>query len=126
MVGSPRSRIPLTGIRAVPPHPRDHQAWSVPRGACEPAPRPHLVSMSTQPTHEQIVALVDRFYDSIQVHPTLGPVFNAQVDDWDEHQRLLDSVWTSVVLHAGNYRCNPISEPRHHPTTTQHLLQTQG
>jgi len=65
--------------------------------------------MSTQPTHEQIEALVDRFYDRIQVHPTLGPVFNAAVDDWDEHKRLLVSFWTSVVLRAGTYRGNPMA-----------------
>src|SRR3546814_11558807 len=98
MVGSHRSRIALTWIKAVPPHPRDHQAWSVPRGACEPAPRPHLVSMSTQPTHEQIVALVDRFYDRIQVPPTPGPVFNAPVHHWDQHNRLLFSSWPPVGL----------------------------
>src|SRR3546814_16784949 len=79
--------------------------------------------MSTQPTHDQIVALVDRFYDRIQVHPTLGPVFNAAVDDWDEHKRLLVSFWTSVVLRAGTYRGNPMAEHRPHPITTEHFVQ---
>src|SRR3546814_3030824 len=79
--------------------------------------------MSTQPTHEQTVALVDRFYDRSQVHPTLGPVFNAAVDDWDEHKRLLVSFWTSVVLRAGTYRGNPMSAHRPHPITTEHFVQ---
>src|SRR3546814_14667583 len=117
MVGSPRSRIPLTGIRAVPPHPRDHQAWSVPRRACEPAPRPHLVSMSTQPTHDPIVALADRFSDRIQVPPTPGQVFNASVDDWAEHTRPLASVWTPVVLRARHTSSNPTPTARPPPTT---------
>src|SRR3546814_3536905 len=100
MVWPHRSPPAMTWIKALPPRGRDHQAWPFPRGACEPAPRPHLPTMSTQPTHEQIAALVDRFYDRIQVHPTLGPVFNAAVDDWDEHKRLLVSFWTSVVLRS--------------------------
>src|SRR3546814_14080611 len=79
--------------------------------------------MSTQPTHEQITALVDRFDDRIQVHPTLGPVFNAAVDDWDEHKRLLVSFWTSVVLRAGTYRGNPMYAHRSHPITTEHFVQ---
>jgi hemoglobin len=37
------------------------------------------------PDPERIAALVDRFYDRIRVHPTLGPVFNAAVHDWPEH-----------------------------------------
>src|SRR3546814_12266898 len=59
----------------------------------------------------------------IQVHPTLGPVFNAAVDDWDEHKRLLVSFWTSVVLRAGTYRGNPMSAHRSHPITTEHFVQ---
>src|SRR3546814_5061281 len=84
MVWPHRSPPAMTWIKALHPRGRDHQAWPFPRGACEPAPRPHLPTMSTQPTHEQIAALVDRFYDRIQVHPTLGPVFNAAVDDRSE------------------------------------------
>src|SRR3546814_4411102 len=59
----------------------------------------------------------------LQVHPTPGPVFNAAVDDWDEHKRLLVSFWTSVVLRAGTYRGNPMSAHRSHPITTEHFVQ---
>src|SRR3546814_19764 len=113
----------MTWIKAFPSRRRDHQAWPFTRDAWELAPRPHFIRMSTQPTHEQITALVDRIYDRIQVHPTLGPVFNAAVDDWDEHKRLLVSFWTSVVLRAGTYRGNPMSAHRSHPITTEHFVQ---
>src|SRR3546814_4094046 len=126
MVWPHRSPPAMTWIKALPPRGRDHQAWPFPRGAGEPAPRPHLPTMSTQPTHEQIAALVDRFYDRIQVHPTLGPVFNAAVDDWDEHKRLLVSFWTSVVLRAGTDRGNPMAAHRPHPTTPEHFGQWLG
>ena len=39
-----------------------------------------------------IAGLVDRFYDRVRVDPLLGPVFNAAVDDWDAHKRLLASL----------------------------------
>ena len=75
------------------------------------------------PTQEQLVGLVDVFYDRIQVHPDLGPVFNAAVHDWPEHKRLLTSFWSSVVLRAGTYRGNPMSAHRPHAITTQHFVQ---
>lgn len=79
--------------------------------------------MSEPLSHEQIAALVDRFYDRIQVHPTLGPVFNAAVHDWPEHKRLLTSFWASVALRAGSYRGNPMAAHRPHPITTEHFVQ---
>src|SRR3546814_1065578 len=51
----------MTWIKAFPSRRRDHQAWPFTRDACELAPRPHFIRMSTQSTHEQITALVDRF-----------------------------------------------------------------
>ena len=79
--------------------------------------------MSAQLSQEQIAALVDRFYDRIQAHPTLGPVFNAAVHDWPEHKRLLTSFWASVALRTGTYRGNPMAAHRPHPITTEHFVQ---
>lgn len=75
------------------------------------------------PAFGQIEALVSRFYDRIQVHPELGPVFNAAVHDWPEHKRLLVSFWTSVILRAGTYRGNPMAAHQGHPITTAHFVQ---
>ncbi|MEO6227292.1 MAG: group III truncated hemoglobin [Thermomonas sp.] len=75
------------------------------------------------PSHDQLAALVDMFYDRIQAHPDLGPVFNAAVHDWPEHKRLLTSFWSSVVLRAGTYRGNPMSAHRPHAITTRHFVQ---
>ena len=75
------------------------------------------------PDHGQIEALVDRFYDRIQLHPELGPVFNAAVHDWPEHKRLLTSFWTSVILRAGTYRGNPMAAHHGQPITTAHFVQ---
>lgn len=85
--------------------------------ALDPASGPAI------PTHAQIEALVDRFYDHIQVHPELGPVFNAAVHDWPGHKRLLTSFWASVILRAGSYRGNPMAAHHGHPITTQHFVE---
>ena len=85
----------------------------------------HNDSLATPelPGREQLAALVDAFYDRIQVHPDLGPVFNAAVHDWPEHKRVLTSFWSSVVLRAGTYRGNPMAAHRPHAITTEHFVQ---
>ena len=75
------------------------------------------------PSQDQLAALVEVFYERIQIHPDLGPVFNAAVHDWPEHKRLLTSFWCSVVLRAGTYRGNPMSAHRPHAITTRHFVQ---
>jgi hemoglobin len=51
----------------------------------------------------------------------LGPVFNAIVDDWDEHKRLLTSFWATVALRTGSYRGNPMAKHRPLPIGRQHF-----
>jgi hemoglobin len=59
-----------------------------------------------------IAVLVDRFYDKVRVDATLGPVFNAVVDDWDAHKRRLTSFWATVALGSRTYRGNPLGMHR--------------
>lgn len=71
----------------------------------------------------RIAQLVDRFYAKVRVHPELGPVFNAAVHDWDDHQRTLTSFWASVALKAGSYRGNPMAKHHGHPIRHEHFDQ---
>ena|SRR5579859_1504489 len=64
----------------------------------------------------RIALLVDRFYEKVRVDSLLGPVFNAAVQDWDEHKRTLTSFWCSVALRANSYRGNPMAVHRMQPT----------
>lgn len=86
-----------------------------------------LVGMSILQPIEQgltpatVALLIDRFYDKIRVHPTLGPVFNAVVNDWDEHKRLLTSFWCSVALRANSYHGNPMAKHRPLPVDAAHF-----
>ena len=68
-----------------------------------------------------IARLVDRFYERVRADPELGPVFNAAVDDWDEHKQLLTSFWCSVALRANSYRGNPMAAHRPHPIRAEHF-----
>lgn len=75
------------------------------------------------PEAAQIAALVDRFYDRIQVHPTLGPIFNAFVHDWPAHKQLLTLFWCSVILRAGSYRGNPMAAHFNRGIDTRHFVE---
>ena len=68
-----------------------------------------------------VALLIDRFYDKIRAHPTLGPVFDAVVADWDEHKRLLTTFWCSVALRAGSYHGNPMAKHRPLPVSAAHF-----
>lgn len=72
-------------------------------------------------TQADIVRLVDRFYDRVQRHPTLGPVFNPAVHDWDEHKATLVAFWSSITLKTGQYRGNPMARHRPHPIEAGHF-----
>lgn len=72
---------------------------------------------------QHIAELVNRFYEKVRRHPELGPVFNAVVDDWDEHKRTLTSFWSSVALKTATYRGNPMGAHRPHPIRAEHFEQ---
>lgn len=71
----------------------------------------------------QIAVLVDRFYEKVRLDPSLGPVFNAAVHDWDEHKQRLISFWSSVALRAGSYRGNPMAVHRAQPIRLEHFAR---
>ncbi|MDE2407792.1 MAG: group III truncated hemoglobin [Xanthomonadaceae bacterium] len=84
---------------------------------------PAVTAAAEIPDAAQLAALVDRFYDRIQVHPQLGPIFNAHVHDWPAHKQLLTSFWCSVVLRAGSYRGNPMAAHFNRGIETRHFVQ---
>jgi hemoglobin len=60
-------------------------------------------------TESEIAALVSQFYARARRDPTIGPVFEAAVDDWDEHLAKLCDFWSSVMLTTGRYKGNPMA-----------------
>ena len=77
-----------------------------------------LMPMSRLPdslTRDALAVLIDRFYDAVQRHATLGPIFNARIKDWEEHKNLLVRFWCSVVFGDASYRGSPMSVHRSVP-----------
>lgn len=55
-----------------------------------------------------IAAVVDRFYARCRADDVVGPVFNAAIDDWDEHLGKIAAFWSSVMLRTGRYHGRPM------------------
>jgi len=61
---------------------------------------------------QEVVRLVDTFYDKVNRDPLLAPIFNevAQVD-WDHHLPVMYQFWESVLFGAGTFQGRPF--PKH-------------
>ena len=59
-------------------------------------------------TEAEIANLVDRFYAKVRMDPTIGPIFNEAVQNWDAHLALLKDFWSTVLLATGRYKGNPL------------------
>ncbi|WP_072374883.1 group III truncated hemoglobin [Hyphomicrobium sp. NDB2Meth4] len=60
-------------------------------------------------TEPMIEALVHAFYASVRRDEMLGPIFDAQIDDWDAHLAKLCRFWSSVTLMTGTYEGRPMA-----------------
>lgn len=71
-------------------------------------PHPKAPGLAAGIDEELIAELVDRFYARVRQDEFIGPVFEARVDDWDEHLKKLRAFWSSVVLLTGRYKGQPM------------------
>ena len=78
-------------------------------------------SYATELNREDIVRLVDAFYEKVQADAILGPIFNPVVHDWPEHKATLVRFWSSVALGSREYRGNPMAAHRPHPIVDEHF-----
>ncbi|WP_334162853.1 group III truncated hemoglobin [Achromobacter insolitus] len=62
-------------------------------------------------TEAEIRDLVHTFYGKARADAQLGPVFNSQVHDWDEHLATLSDFWSAVLL--GTRRFTGMPMPKH-------------
>ena len=60
-------------------------------------------------TEESLAELVPAFYARVREDELIGPLFNAAVDDWDEHLGKLTAFWSSVMLTSGRYKGSPMA-----------------
>jgi hemoglobin len=55
-----------------------------------------------------ISSLVERFYDSVRTHSTLGPIFAKRVDEWPIHLGRMKAFWKSIAIESGHFHGNPM------------------
>lgn len=57
---------------------------------------------------DDIIVLVDRFYDKVKTDERLGPLF-AHVD-WPHHLPIMYNFWSSMLLGEQSYQGNPFQK----------------
>lgn len=68
-----------------------------------------------------IARLVDTFYARVRADATLGPVFEAHVEDWDTHLSQMRLFWSSVALMSGRYHGRPMPKHINLPVDARHF-----
>ena len=71
----------------------------------------NVFEMRARVTEGDIALLVGQFYEAIQAHPVLGPVFATRIEPeaWPEHLAKMRSFWETALLGTGSYRGNPMA-----------------
>ncbi len=71
---------------------------------------------------EDIILLVDRFYDKVNKDRLLSPVFNefARVK-WEEHLPVMYSFWSAVLFDTNTYKGQPLTSHLELPISTEHF-----
>ncbi len=59
-------------------------------------------------TEAMISTLVHRFYGRVREDALIGPIFEARIENWDEHLEKLTGFWASVVLRKPGYDGRPM------------------
>jgi hemoglobin len=88
------------------------------------ARRARIVAQRRQETgidEAMIDRLVRAFYGKVRRDPTLGPIFEARVVDWEHHFTVLGAFWSSVVLGTGAYSGTPVQKHVGLPIDARHF-----
>ena len=74
-------------------------------------------------TEAEVAALVHSFYASVRKDEVLGPIFDAHIDDWDQHLSQLVDFWSSILRRTGRFSGNPMPKHAALPTLSAALFQ---
>ncbi|MGC3947845.1 MAG: group III truncated hemoglobin [Chryseolinea sp.] len=79
--------------------------------------------MDKQDIHSRndIVVLVDSFYEKVKSDLLLGPVFSHV--DWPKHLPVMYDFWSSMLLGEMSYRGNPLQSHLPLPINSSHFSQ---
>ena len=68
---------------------------------------------------EDIVQLVNKFYEKVQADPLLAPSFSHV--DWVKHLPIMHSFWSSMMLGESSYQGNPFQKHASLPIKQVHF-----
>ncbi len=68
-----------------------------------------------------IEALLHYFYADVRQHRTLGPIFNATIDDWPAHLVVIADFWQQVTGGPASYAGNMPAKHQGLGITAEHL-----
>ncbi len=63
-------------------------------------------------TEGMIREVVGEFYRRARRDDRLGPVFEAYIDEWDDHLARMTDFWSSALLRTGRYSGHPVEQHR--------------
>jgi len=77
---------------------------------------------STHAVQEEAIATcVQEFYRKAREDSLLGPIFNAKVDDWDVHLRVVANFWSRALLGTDRYNGSPFVVHMNLPVELAHF-----
>lgn len=80
--------------------------------------------MQTTELDEAMIARqVHAFYEAARRDDVLGPIFEAQVTDWDSHLARICDFWSSVALRTRRYDGTPMPVHIRLPIDDAHFLR---
>jgi hemoglobin len=74
----------------------------------EPAMSENPNATRSPPSEAEILAFVRAFYGRAREDDLIGPIFNANVGDWDAHIANIGDFWSSLMLRTGRYGGQPL------------------
>ena len=61
-------------------------------------------------SREDVFLLVKTFYSKVRLDSLLGPIFNAIIQDWEEHFEHLTDFWQSNLFFEKKYSGDPLQK----------------
>lgn len=74
-------------------------------------------------SEEEIVHLVNSFYDAVRRDDMLGPIFGRHVKDWDAHLPTMVDFWSSALRGTARFRGSPMQKHAALPGLSIELFQ---
>lgn len=74
-------------------------------------------------TREDIVLMVDTFYQKVQQDELIGPIFNSRIapEAWPAHLDRMYTFWTTILLNQQGYSGQPFEKHRDMPIDAAHF-----